>query len=202
MRKQLYLQAFIKIMDKAIESGNYTHDDIKKLVLYGVKYANTQHSNDMTTFEKAEGFYKFVVAISDFMGYLTPNEFMNMFPIIKEYRGHKWGMKDYFYTMKYINTLERDKPIKDQNIDDGSVIGFLWEYHNWEIRRFTVNLTTSLSNLQRFQGIPTITDSLFDTFDIKPLNIHKSNGRQFLLDSSGKTKALHKPLPRYLKQIK
>lgn len=202
MKEQLYLQAFVSTNQKAIEKGIYTHDDIKKLVFYGVRYANTRCHHDISTLEEAEGFYKFITAISDFIGYLTPNEFMNIFPISKEYDGYKYECKDYYYTMEYLNTLERDKPIKEQSIDNGSVIGFLWEYHNWEIRRFAVTLITSLSRLQKLQGQPTVTDKLFDMFSIEPLTLYESNGKQFLLNANGKTVAVYKPLPRYLKQIK
>lgn len=201
MKENLYWKALLTVIKNALEKPNYTHDDIKKMVLYGIKYTNTQRVADIDTLEEAEDFYEFVMGVSDFIGYLTPSEFMNIFPVAKEYNGHKYECKDYFYTVDYLNTLERDKPIKDQNTD-GSVIGFLWEYHNWEIRRFTVTLTTSLCKLQRFQGLSTITDNLFDTFDIKPLTLYESNGKQFLLDSDGRTTSLQKPLPRYLKQIK
>jgi len=118
------------------------------------------------------------------------------------YGGHKYECKDYCYTMEYMDTLERDKQIKEQNIDNGSVIGFLWEYHNWEIRRFAVTLITSLSRLQRLQGQLTVTDKLFDMLSIEPLTIYESNGKQFLLNTNGKTVAVYKPLPRYLKQLK
>ncbi len=202
MKEQLYLQAFVNTNQKAVEKGAYTHDDIKKLVFCGIRYVNIQRAHDTGTLEEAEGFYKFITAISDFIGYLTPNEFMSVFPVSKEYDGHKYECKDYFYTMKYLNTLERDKPIKEQSSDNGSVIDFLWEYHNWEIRRFAVTLITSLSRLQKLQGQPTVTDKLFDMLSIESLTLYESNGKQFLLNTNGKTVAVYKPLPRYLKRLK
>ena len=198
MKENLYWKALIAVIKKALENNNYTHDDVKKMAFYGIKYTNTQRVDNMHTSEEAEDFHKFVMAVSEFIGRLTPNEFMNIFPITKEYDGHKWGMKDYFYTMEYLNTLERDKPIKDQNIDNGSVVGFLWEYHNWEVRRFTVKLATALERIQAAQGLPT----MFDALDIETHTLHESNGKQFLIDSNGRTTALRKPLPRYLKPIK
>lgn len=202
MKGQLYLQALNNVNKAAIENYTYSRDEIKKIVFYGIKYTNTQHAREASTLKEAELLYEFDTAISNFIGYLTPNEFMNIFPVTKEYEGHKYECKDYFYTMEYLNTLERDKPIKDQSIDEGSVIGFLWEYHNWEVRRFTVTLTTNLSKLQIFQGQSAITDELFDTLGIEIHSLYESNGKQFLLNSKGKITALHKPLPRYLKQIK
>ena len=173
MKENLYWKALIAVIKNGLENNNYTHDNIKRMAFYGIKYTNTQRVDDMDTLEEAEDFHKFVMAVSEFIGRLTPNEFMNMFPITKEYDGHKWGMKDYFYTMEYINTLERDKSIKAQNID-GGVMGFLWEYHNREVRMFTVKLSASTSNLQKFQ-----------------VRLSKPNGR---------TTVLHKP--RHLKRIK
>nr|DAM27373.1 MAG TPA: hypothetical protein [Caudoviricetes sp.] len=202
MKEQLYLQAFVNTNQKAIEKGAYTHDDIKKLVFYGVRYVNIKRGHDTSALEEAEGFYEFITAISNFIGHLTPNEFMNIFPVSKEYDGHKYECKDYYYTMEYLDTLEMDKQIKEQSIDNGSIIGFLWEYHNWEVRRFTVALTASLSRLQRFQGQSTITDNLFDMLGLETHTLYENNGKQFLMDSKGKTTALNKPLPRYLRQLK
>ncbi len=145
MKENLYWNALIAVIKNALEKPNYTRDDIKKMVFYGIKYTNTQRVADMHMLEEAEDFHEFVMAVSDFIGFLTPNEFMNVFPVAKEYDGHKYGCKDYFYTRDYLNTLERDKPIKDQDIDESGVIGFLWEYHNLEIEIFTVALTSSLN---------------------------------------------------------
>lgn len=202
MKENLYWKALLTVIKNALEKPNYTRDDIKKMVFYGIKYTNTQRVDDIDTLEEVEDFHNFVMGVSDFIGYLTPSEFMNIFPVAKEYNGHKYECKDYFYTIEYLNTLERDKPIKEQSIDEGSVLGFLWEYHNWEVRRFTVTLTTSLSKLQMFQGQPTITDKLFDTLGFETHTLYESSGKQFLLDSDGRTTVVHKPLPRYLKQIK
>ncbi len=193
MKEQLYLQALANVLKTANETQDYTKENIKKIVIYGVKYTNTHCLVGV-----AETFYNLVIEIHDFIGFLTPNEFMNIFPVEKEYNGHKYECKDYFYTMEYLNTLERDKPIKDQNIDNGSVIGFLWEYHNWEVRRFTVALTTAIERMQMVQGLPT----MFDSLGIETQTLYESNGSQFLLNANGRTTALRKPLPKYLRQLK
>lgn len=145
MKEQLYLQALTNVLETSDKMQSYTKENIKKVVVYGIKYINAHVK--VTAVEDADIFHKLVLETCDFIGLLTPNEFMNIFPIAKEFNGHKWEVKDYFYTRDYLNTLERDKPIKDQNIDNGSVVGFLWEYHNWEIIRFTVKLTTALERI-------------------------------------------------------
>jgi len=55
------------------------------------------------------------------LGWLTPSEFMTISPIEKEYNGHKWGFKDYFYTRDYINTLDPSKPIGQEE-----ALHFIW----------------------------------------------------------------------------
>ena len=206
MKKELYLQALLNLMKETKENQSYTrrefNDYLKKIILYGVKFINAQCVDDIDSAEEAERFHMIVIAISDSMGLLTPNEFLNIFPINKEYNGHKYQSKDYFYTMEYLNALERDKPIKDQSMDGGTVIGFLWEYCNMEVQEFTVALMTSLSRLQRLNGEPTITDSLTEMLGVKSYTLCESNGKQFLLDTNGKTQRLCKKTPRYLKLIK
>lgn len=206
MKKELYLQALLNVMKEKKENQSYTrrelNDYLKKVILYGVKFVNAQRVDDISSAEEAECFHMIVMAISDSMGLLTPNEFLNIFPVSKEYNGHKYQSKDYFYTMNYLNSLERDRPIKDQSIDRGTAIGFLWEYDNYEVREFTVALMTSLSRLQRLNGEPTITDSLTKMLGVKSYTLCESNGKQFLLDTNGKTQSLHKKTPRYLKLIK
>lgn len=115
MKEQLYLRALTNVLQEAYKTGSHTKDNIIKVVFYGIKYINAYHSNNITTFEKAEDFYNLVMGISDFIRYLTPNEFMNIFSITKEYDGHKYECKDYFYTMEYLNTLKRDKSIGKQD---------------------------------------------------------------------------------------
>ncbi|GEM_PF-6727688 len=129
MKEQLYMQAFINTNKKAIENRNYTHDDIKKLVFYGIKYANTQCSNDITIFEKSESLYNFVRAISIFTVYLTPNDFINMFPLKKGY-------------------CSKDMGAKNKKIDADLLVDFLYEFPNDEVRMFSVMLIKSLDRLR------------------------------------------------------
>lgn len=199
---QIYINSLLNVYKKVLGIRSFTVDDTKKLVLYGVKYVNTQCDNEFNTVDDAERFHGLVMATHDVIGLLTPNQFVNVFPIEKKYNGYKYQSKDYFYTMNYLNSLERDKPIKDQSMDGGTVLGFLWEYCNMEVREFTVALMTSLSRLQRLNGEPTITDSLTKMLGVKSYTLCESNGKQFLLDTNGKTQRLCKKTPRYLKLIK
>lgn len=199
---QIYINSLLNVYKKVLGIRSFTVDDTKKLVFYSVKYVNTQCDNEFNTVDDAERFHGLVMATRDVIGLLTPNQFVNVFPIEKKYNGHKYQSKDYFYTTNYLNTLEKDKPIKDQSMDGGTIIGFLWEYHNWEVREFTVALMTSLSRLQRLNGEPTVTDSLFNMLGLETHTLYESNGKQFLLHASGKTQGLRKKTPRYLKLIK
>ena len=67
------------------------------------------------------------------MGTLKPKEFMELYPIPKEYDGHKYEIKDYFYTRDYIKGLEQENPIGTE------VFNLLWEYQNRDLIHFNVN---------------------------------------------------------------
>jgi hypothetical protein len=58
-----------------------------------------------------------VQVILSSIGSLKPAELVNIFPIEKTYDGDRWGVKDYFYTRDYLNTLDPDKPIGENALD-------------------------------------------------------------------------------------
>ena len=82
-----------------------------------------------------------------------------MFPIDKDYKGNKWGLKDYFYTRDYINGLEQDKPIGEE------ILKFLWEYQNKDITDFNVCCMEAMSNLRKLDGLPSLAENLLMQWD-------------------------------------
>ncbi|HDK7140050.1 TPA: phage infection protein [Clostridium botulinum] len=174
---------------------------IKKLITYGVKIVNCKRrikDNGITTKENAEVEFNFVEIIKDLMSLLTPREFMQLFPIDKEYKGYRYSMKDYFYTINYIKDFDQDSSIGDK------ILEFLWEYHNWEITNFNVELMCSVSKLRKFQGEPSIMEEFAETMGIKTYTMHiDAKGKQFLFEKeTGKTIRVNKPKEKHLKVIK
>lgn len=104
-------------------------------------------------------------------GCLTPSLFNQIFPIKKEYDGHKYSMKDYFSTVEYIE----EEIGWDNQIKNG--LEFLYEYDNDDVLQaslVTMDVINSIS--QRQTG-----ESVFERFA-------KENGIQmYTVDSDGNT---------------
>ena len=164
------------------------------MIVYGVKEVNTKKDRESITQKEAESDFEYVGIIKSFMGSLTLVEFMELFPIDKDFKGHKYETKDYFYTRDYLKGLDPDKPL-GKEIDE-----LLWEYTNREIRMFNVRLIGSMSNLRRLAGQPDMMEEL----GLKTYTMHTDpKGKQFFLDKEiGKTTKVRKARPKYLKLIR
>lgn len=190
----LYLNAFRNKLVQPV-----TPDTAKQVSLLGVKYINAAVTakNKMT----ADTEFAIIECVQMFMAQLTPREFMQLFPIEKTYDGDKLGCKDYFYVMKYINTLDLDKPIGGER----KLFDFLWEYQNWEINEFLVETFSTMDDLMHQQGKDGPLDKMIDELGITPYYIEKDSvtGQQFILNgSTGKSKPVMTAVPRYLKLVK
>lgn len=171
---------------------------LRRIIFYGVKAVNTKPEPEYITKEAAEADFQFISIIKDLMALLTPVEFMHIFPIDKDYKGYKWGLKDYFYTRDYINGLVLDKPIGKQ------ILNFLWEYQNKDITDFNVCTMETMSNLRKIEGLPSLAEEFANAMGLKTYTEYKgSKGQRFLIDrQTGKTMRVKKPKPRYLKLMK
>ncbi len=171
---------------------------LKKVIFYGVKAVNTKQEPEYVTKEAAETDFQFVSIVKDLMSLLTPIEFMQVFPIDKDYKGNKWGLKDYFYTRDYINGLEQDKPIGEE------ILKFLWEYQNKDITNFSVSSMEAMSNLRKLDGLPSLAEEFADAMGLKTYTEYKgSKGQRFLIDrQTGKTMRVKEPKLRYLKLVR
>lgn len=90
------------------------------------------------------------------MKYITPRQFMGWFPIIKAYDGKRFGMKDYYTTMEYINCNGIDNPIIEP-------LEFLWEYMNIDTKKFLINHTSIMSDIRKHKtGIGIMEEFLRD----------------------------------------
>lgn len=194
-KNDLYHKAFCRVLDDYNENPV---DDIgpvlKKLVYYGVKDVITYNKPESLSQEEAEYNFQRVEVVRAMMANLTPVEFINVFPIRKDYDGARYEMKDYFYTRDYAKELDQNKPI-GKEIDN-----FLWEYHNHEVSLFLVNMMGAASDLRLFQGQPGILEEWADKNGIRTFTLHKDQkGKGFFLDrESGKTTRIKRSAPRYL----
>lgn len=196
--QDLYMNAYLKVLNEFEPGISNTTETIKKLIFYGVNAINLKPQSNYLIREKIEEDFIFTNGIIKLMGTLTPIEFMQVFPIEKEYKGHKWGFKDYFYTKDYINTLNPDEPI---GIGD-EILNFLWEYHNWKITEFIVASMECISDWNRLNGEPTLVDEIADELGLDFFTVHTDNlGNDFIIQD-GKTVKLGKLRPKHLKLVK
>lgn len=122
-------------------------DKMKKYIFLNVRYIATERYDKKNfTYEQLNNRLQFMFNLTDLMGRLTPVEFMKMFPIPKEYDGEKYGVKDYFSTIKEVSKYLQDKPIGDK------ITEFLMEYYNWDIMEFEVVKISTISDIRRMEG--------------------------------------------------
>lgn len=194
-----YYNAFVNAMDRWLDNPEQDFKSVfKKMILYGVKYINSLEEPQFYTRKDIENRFKFADNVMSMMANLTPREFMNLFPVAKEYDGHRWETKDYFYTTEYIKKLAPDEPIGNK-IED-----FLWNYTNREIETFIVKLFCFASDLQRFDTGKGIMDEFCEQNGIRTYRLFKdSSGKEYLIDNqTGRTMRARKAIPRYLRVIK
>ena len=173
-----------------LESKKTLKESTMKVVFYGVKSINRGLFK-----EEPSNRFDAICLIHDAMKELTPREFMTVFNLNKVYDGNRYECKDYFTSMKYINTLDLDKPLGD-GIED-----FLWEYTNHDINSFSVKRFTTVDNLREMNGQKSMLDEFFKEHGLSTYKKFKDqNGKEFLLDSiTGKTHKILKK--RHLKII-
>lgn len=191
----LYLNAFKNVVHARMENEADSHL-IKQNIFYLVKIINMKPKPE--NYEEAHSDFQLHSILKHLIEKLTPVEFMQLFPIKKEFDGHKYGVKDYFYTIDYIESLEQDKPIKDG-------LRFLTEYCNDDIHELNVNMMMNLSYLRQMQGKPSLAVDWARINGIPMYTKHTDHaGNEFLIDEQGKTRKLRSSKPRswHLKRIK
>lgn len=104
-----YLKAFDNVLKKPDILEKADRTALKQAVFYGVKYINTHQyeHKDYATRQEVENKFQIIQIVKELMMQLTPKEFVNLFPIKKEYNHSEedcW--KDYFYTANKLKTYD------------------------------------------------------------------------------------------------
>lgn len=189
----LYLNAFRNVVNARMEDET-NRRYLKQNALYGVRLINSLPKP--LEYEEIRNRFDLVCAIKAVMSELTPAELMNVFPITKEYDGHKYEMKDYFYTIEYMKRLDQSKPIGEK------ISKTLWEYMNDDLRKFQITLLGLMSDLRRYEGKPSLAEEWAVKNDIEFYVKHTDPaGKEYLLDSKGRTQRVMKPRPKHLRLV-
>jgi len=152
-------RAYVRKADHIMNNG-YDREATKQLILCGVKMVVTRtRREEEDTKQLSLDFFQPLMTI---MSTLTPIELVNLFPITKEYFGHKYDIKDYYYTMEELNNLDQDAKIGDK------LFGLLWDYHNTDLREFCVAYMKALSEYRRSLGQLGIIEEFMETLGVHP----------------------------------
>ena len=203
-KDEMVRDAFLKIASKSLRKA---FDDKGKIVdrselkksMYGfVRTLNMVNSGD------AEDKFRIYQPILSIMGKMTPREFIETFPITKDFRGHKYEMKDYFTVMECINAnYPMDKPIVPDSEDTHeTMFKFLMEYSNVHTDRLAIAIMMNISDLHRMNTGNDILDDFMVSQGKEPLKKHylirKPNGKEFLVDEDGNEEPVRRKRPRWL----
>jgi hypothetical protein len=113
------------------------------------------------------------------MGLLTPNEFMTVFPIEKEYDGHRYGVMDYHSTMGVLKKIGMDTRIGEH------AQLLLFDYQNQYVFRFNVFKMKFVDRLRASKGQTPIIESFLTKTGLysKQEILSDENGISFAYDS-------------------
>jgi hypothetical protein len=113
------------------------------------------------------------------MGLLTPNEFMTVFPIEKEYDGHRYGVMDYHSTMEVLKKIGMDTRIGEH------AQLLLFDYQNQYVFRFNVFKMKFVDRLRASKGQTPIIESFLTKTGLysKQEILSDENGISFAYDS-------------------
>lgn len=139
-KNEVFGDAYMRFIDKHKDYTNLqkmSRENLKKYVFLGVNYFGRRpdHIHRIRpTEEDLEAKYTQINHVMQAVGMLTPTTLQQMFPVIKDYDGEKYGCKDYFYTMKTIARFKPDEPIGSAQ----EAAQLLWDYENDSLRFFVM----------------------------------------------------------------
>ena len=151
----------------------YLHLLIKYMVSNERGYSDSKYINDR--------FY-LMECILQLTGYLTPREFITMFPITKDYDGDRYECKDYYYTMNSISEFGLDRAIGDD------ALGFLFDYWNREINELMVHFMGIIGRMNILNGGEDIALKLMEDAGVQPLRLYEYNGEMINSDTGDRYK--------------
>lgn len=194
-KSDLYLTAFAKTISNVSDPD--THKRMKKAIIYGAKYFSALHfePDRKLTYEQLQLKFEMVEIVRKMMSMLLPAEFVNLFPISKEFDGEKFCSKDYFYTVEALKEYDANAPIGEK-IDD-----LLWDYQNDDVRIFMCTSLSVVSDLRKCQGQRGIAEEWADGMGIQTFTVNEKAG-YVLNNQTHKTMHYHAPVPSYLSVIK
>ena len=192
-KQLLYTKALLRVLRERMEDLE-DRNLLKQNVFYGVRDFNL--NEDVRDPNQLADDFKFASILKQTMSGLTPREFMNLFPVTKIYDGEKFGMKDYYSTMEYVNTLDQDKPIGD------NITVLIMEYLNKDIIRFAVNFMTLSNKIRRSEGYLDVFEEFMASEGHDTPNTFEDGKGNVMYVRQGKPEIIKGSKPSYLNLVK
>lgn len=170
---------------------------LKKFVFLATKLYLSENEKQLS-YEELQEKLTAMFELTNIMAELTPIEFMQMFPIPKEYDGEKWCQKDYFSTISYVKKYPADCPITTENITE-----FLMEYYNWDIMRFEVEKLSVISEIRQLEGKMGVMEEFLFNNGVPTYSYYEKEGIM-INQQTGEVTKVSKPkkrIPRYIKIV-
>lgn len=199
---ELYKNAFVNAMLKSTETTiKEDRDRLKQIAYYAVKQvAEKERKAINLTWEQAQAEFSFICVTKDILQMLTIEEYVNLFPIPKEYDGEKYQTKDYYYAVKEFAKYNSNEPLGKNNLEY-----VLWDSMNLDLFRFQAYTFSVMSALRQFQGKRGIMEEFMDEQGIESYTLNKSGGKKYMQSNkTGKVtpvKSAKKRAPKHLKVV-
>jgi hypothetical protein len=198
-----YARIYKRLLGESMMAAGSSTDWRKRFVYLGIKGGPIVFGKNISPGERSEtpdeemleAIWYFVEMVCKEMGRLTPNEFMTVFPIVKQYDDDF----NYHTTMGELEKIGMDTPIGEH------VKMLLFEYYNQHVMKFIRFKMKVVDQIRECRGEPPIMESFLaeNGFYSKPVVKTDENGRQFVYDPVKKTTyRMRKTIPDYLSVIK
>lgn len=197
----LYGVALRRTLEKAIEQIDHgdkkaINKNIEKIIWYGVKDIITSPKYD--DYELNISYFESISNIKGLIATMTLKQFMNVFPIKKEFDGHKWGVKDYFSTKEYIKSTG----LKPEDVIGEYALELIAEYWNDDIWMLFVKSLTTMSTIRRYEGHLSVFEEFMAAEGEDTPETFKDEKGQAYYVSNGKPQKIKMNRRNHLKLIK
>jgi hypothetical protein len=157
------LRRFLASRGAASRVRRLQGDELSKYIYLAVKaygrekWKEINHIKHKSCLE-IENRYKEIKEIMDAIGRLTPERLLQLYPVLKEYDGERWGCKDYFYTMDKLKQWPPDKPIGTAQ----EVARLLWDYQNKDLEIMLLQWMNAVNDLKFYCNVNGPSDKFHD----------------------------------------
>lgn len=131
----------------------------------------------------------------DLVSLLTPRQFIQTFPVAKDYDSDRWQTKDYFFTMEEVEKIGMDNVIGEER-----AYPFLMEYWSRDIINFIISGMEITDRIMELDGLPSMMEQFLADQGIYGHTYYEEEG--IMVDHDGKVMKVQKPKRRVPKYIR